>query len=478
MFEARRAGWLALALVVACGGETAPTEPVPDEEPPPEEPEAPKPLQVIEGFHELEDMNDDPTIVEVELVASLGQAELTPGTLTDVMTFNGSTPGPLLHARVGDRVIVHFRNDLPEATTIHWHGLRISDQMDGNPRIQNPVEPGGSFTYDFVLPEAGTYWYHPHANTIEQVERGLYGAIVVGEEEAPVFTTERMITLDDIRLDTNGQIAPFATAGHDIVHGRAGNALLTNGSTESLTGTTSVGAIERWRLVNTANARVMKVSVVGASWRIVGTDGGLLPASYTTDALELTVGQRYDLEVRVDGSAPTVELVSHVLADNGGVVEEVPMIVGSWAVDGEVQTDEPWYPLQELPAIPTETTLQPIKLSGSNEGGQVVFTINDVPGDQLEDLVFAQGQPVTMEVTNDIGPFHPFHLHGQFFQVLTRGGLPANEPGLKDTVQIGAFETVQIVTTFDNPGMWMYHCHIGSHADNGMMAHMVVTPSE
>ena len=186
MLAARRVGWLALVLVTACGGETAPTEPAPEKDPPPEQPEAPPPLQVVEGFAELEDMNDDPAIVEVALTASLGQAELTPGTLTDVMTFNGSTPGPMLHARVGDRVIVHFANDLPEATTIHWHGLRISDQMDGNPRIQNPVEPGGTFTYDFVLPEAGTYWYHPHANTIEQVERGLYGAIVVEEEEAPV----------------------------------------------------------------------------------------------------------------------------------------------------------------------------------------------------------------------------------------------------------------------------------------------------
>lgn len=470
-----RAGACALFLL-ACGSESVAEDP-PTQKVPPVEEEA-EPLRSIEGLPEFEDLNEDPHILEVNLVASLGQTSFTPGTVTDVMTFNGLTPGPMLHARVGDKVIVHFQNDLPEATTVHWHGLRISDQMDGNPRIQNPVEPGGTFTYEFELPEAGTYWYHPHANTIEQVERGLYGAIVVEEAEPPHFSTERILMLDDVRLDSTGRIAAFATAGHDVVHGRAGNTLLTNGGSDPLAGTTSVGAIERWRLVNTANARIMKVSIEGATWRVIGTDGGLLPTPYVTDTLELAVGQRYDVEVRVDGSATNVELFSHVLTDVNGNVEEVPMLVGTWAVNGEVQTEEPVYPVVELPPIPTDPTVQPIALGGFNDNGNLVFTINGLHGDQVEDLVFAQGQPVMLELTNEIGPYHPFHLHGQFFQVVSRDGQPANEPGLKDTVNLDAFETVQIVTTFDNPGHWMYHCHIGSHAEYGMMAHMTVNPGE
>jgi FtsP/CotA-like multicopper oxidase with cupredoxin domain len=478
MFSARRLLW-ATILLAACGGETERPQPeAPPSEPPPPE-EVVEPLMSIDGAVEFVDLNADPNILEVELVAGLAQAELSPGVMTDVMAYNGGTPGPLLHARAGDRVIVHFRNDLPEPTTVHWHGLRISDEMDGNPRIQNPVAPGGTFTYDFVLPEPGTYWYHPHVNTIEQVERGLYGAIVVEEPDAPLFTREQLVVLDDIRLDSDGQIAVFATAGHDIVHGRAGNLLLTNGSTEPLAGSLPAGSIERWRLVNTANARTMKVGLSGASWRVIATDGGLLPAAFSTDTLELAVGQRFDLEVRVDGSAPNVELLSYVLADaGGGAVEEVPITVASLSVEGSIEAEEPWYPLYELPAIPSDSLEQPILLGGFNEGGEVVFTVNGVPGDELEDLVFMQGQPVSLEITNEIGPYHPFHLHGQFFQVLTRDGAPANEPGLKDTVMVNAFETVRIVTTFDNPGMWMYHCHIGSHAENGMMAHLMVTPSE
>src|SRR5690606_13110871 len=112
------------------------------------------------------DVNPDPAVLEFDLQASITDIEIIPGTTTPVWAYNGQLPGPLIRARVGDRMIVHFTNNLPEATTIHWHGVRLPNNMDGAPGLtQNPVEPGETFTYDFVFEDAGTFWYHPHLNS-------------------------------------------------------------------------------------------------------------------------------------------------------------------------------------------------------------------------------------------------------------------------------------------------------------------------
>lgn len=472
-----------LYVVSACSGE----ETTPKKEGPAEEIEEvedvvpePEPLPEITGARPFEDLNPDPNVLEVNLAAHYGVVEIDKGFNTEVMAYNGGVPGPTLYARVGDKVIVHFENQMDEETTVHWHGLRISDEMDGNPRIQNPVQPGETFTYEFELPEAGTYWYHPHSNTIEQIERGLYGAIVVAEENAPVFTNERLIVLDDIRLTSSGQLARFDKEGMDVVHGRAGNMLVQNGRTEPLTDTVPYGSIERWRITNTATARHMSLSIEGAAWRVIGTDGGLLKEPYTTNRLDITVGQRFDVEVRFAGEqGSAVTMMSHVLAlDENDNVVELPIPVAEYTIEGETLAQEPIFPAVEYPKLVTDAVEQDIVLSGYNDGGKVVFTINGKAGMEIPDLEFVQGEPRILRITNDIGPFHPFHLHGQFFQILERDGQPANEPGLKDSVFVGGFEEVTVLTHFENPGAWMYHCHIPEHAENGMMGHMIVHPSE
>lgn len=113
-------------------------------------------------------------------------------------------------------------------------------------------------------------------------------------------------------------------------------------------------------------------------------------------------------------------------------------------------------------------------LDGANDQG---FTINGMVSDTAPMMELTQGQPVRLTVVNDIGPYHPFHLHGQFFQILTRNDKPADEPGLKDTVRLDSFDKVTLLTYFENPGMWMYHCHIPEHAEMGMMAHLMVDPA-
>ena len=416
-------------------------------------------------------------VVEIALEAKPIEHEIVPGVTVTMWAYNGQLPGPTVEARVGDEVVIHFKNSLAEPTTIHWHGLRIPSDMDGTPRVQAPVQPGETFTYRFVVPDAGTFWYHPHVRAHEQLERGLYGALVVREREPVVVDADRVIVLDDILVTDDG--IPGFPAGHmEAMHGRSGNVLLTNGVADSLQFEGVRGATERWRIINTANARSMILSVQGASWRVMGTDGGLISFPYQANRLEVAVGQRYDLEVIYDGD-DTVRLLSHVLTlDAANNVVEVPIEVAAATLV------EPASPLVKA-VWPTIAAPQPrpqdldvnITMNGvALPDGTVEWTLNGLANPTEPLFTFERGATVEMTLSNLAGPEHPFHLHGQFFEVAKREGQPVwDEPGLKDTVLVHGQERVVIRAYMDNPGRWMAHCHILTHAELGMMAEIVVT---
>ena len=429
----------------------------------------------------LADLSPDPHVVEVELSARYAPKTIADGIELDMSTYEGLFPGPVLQAAAGDEVIIHFVNATSQETTVHWHGLRISDQMDGSPRIQEPVAAdGGTFTYRFVVPEAGTFWYHPHVRANEQVERGLAGPIVVRDRNDPAYDAERVIVLDDILVDpATGHLEPFLRSHPEIMHGRWGNILLTNGSANVVPQAGEQGAVERWRLLNTANARTMSLSVDGARFRIIGTDGGLLRAPYEAERLTLAAGQRLDLEVTYD-AAGSARLVSHVQAlDDAGRVVEEPVTVYEVAVapSDRVPRTIQWPELPpradraldrevdiEFDAVEDPTTGLAWRLNGMSHWHEPMFT-------------FAQGSTVRMRLKNLAGPEHPFHLHGQFFEIVDDGRPETELPGLHDTVLVPGLETIEIVAYLDNPGRWMAHCHILEHAELGMMAEIQVDPS-
>jgi FtsP/CotA-like multicopper oxidase with cupredoxin domain len=147
-------------------------------------------------------------VIRVELEARETDWAFTPNTSSRAWTYNGQVPGPVIEARVGDVLELQLTNHLPEPTSIHWHGLRIPAAMDGTDSVQPLVAPGQTFTYRFRLPDAGTFWYHPHANETVQLERGLYGALIVRGEGEPALDAERVLVLDDVGLDRDGQIKP------------------------------------------------------------------------------------------------------------------------------------------------------------------------------------------------------------------------------------------------------------------------------
>ena len=245
------------------------------------------------GLTKATDINPDPRVVEINLEARMGDWEISPGRRVRAMTYNGGVPGPLIEARVGDTLVVHFTNHLTEPTTIHWHGLRVPVDMDGSPRSQQPVAPGGTFEYRFALPDAGLYWYHPHVDEARQMEVGLYGAIVVRSDAEPRADTERVIMLDDVTLGDDGQIAPPGDL-LEIHSGRDGGLQVINGHIGTVL-PMRAGQRQRWRVVNAGSARFYRLSLPGHRFTVIGTDGGALPAPRTVDDLLVVPGDRYDL---------------------------------------------------------------------------------------------------------------------------------------------------------------------------------------
>ncbi len=239
----------------------------------------------------LEDLDDDPDVIEVELEAVVSEFEYEEGTPTEVWTYNGSLPGPTLAGKVGDTVVVHFTNNLPEETTVHWHGIDVPAAMDGSNIAQIPVEPGESFTYEFTLMRPGTFWYHPHVRTNAQVELGLQGMIVVEDPETDAELElpedELWLVLDDVLLDGDEVAEPFpsdpAEYASTQVNGRIGNKLLVNGR-EKPTVKVLAGVPLRLRMVNTANSRIQNIGIDGHSLWQIGGDVDLFASARMVEA--------------------------------------------------------------------------------------------------------------------------------------------------------------------------------------------------
>jgi len=260
---------------------------------------------------EAVDTNPDPAIVEIALEARVAPLEIAPGLRTDVWTYNGGLPGPLIHARRGDRVIVHFSNRLPESSTVHWHGVQVPIEMDGVPGAsQAPVEPGGSFTYDFIVPDAGLFWYHPHVMSAAQVGYGLYGPLLVDDPNDPVKGVDELVlVLSDIALNDDGKMQSADSGGIlGALLGREGSHVLVNGRVRP-TLTIRDGAVQRWRIVNTAKSRYFELVLGdGQAFELIGVDGGQMEYSQKKFTIVLGPGERADVLVapKLDGKSLTL----------------------------------------------------------------------------------------------------------------------------------------------------------------------------
>ena len=223
---------------------------------------------------------------------------------TDVWAFNNMIPGPVLRANQGDTLRIRFRNRLAGLSTIHWHGIRLPNAMDGVPGItQAPVKPGEDFMYEFALPDAGTYWYHPHVATYEQIGRGLYGVIQVEERQPPDVDDDVTWVLSDVMLTKDASIAPNFKSLHDAAHaGRLGNIVLVNGQRGPATLDVRAGQRIRLRLLNAASARLFRIKIHGHQPLVVAHDGHPCTPYRLTESFYFSPGNRMDLILDCTGA--------------------------------------------------------------------------------------------------------------------------------------------------------------------------------
>jgi FtsP/CotA-like multicopper oxidase with cupredoxin domain len=404
-------------------------------------------------------------VVSVELDARETEWRFARDRKIRAFAYNGEVPGPLIEAEVGDTVEVRLTNSLPQATTIHWHGVRVPAHMDGTEAVQPPVEPGGSFDYRFAVPDAGTFWYHSHTNETEQLERGLYGGLVVRDPGEPAFDAERVLILDDLKLDAEGDIAPFGDE-HEHHAGREGEVCLVNGALEPEL-EIPAGTIERWRIVDAANTRFVRLTIGGRPFQIVGTDGGLLPRPRSATEVLLTPGERFDLAVGPfeEGERLEIDALPYDRGKGESQRERFATLRVGAAVASCAEvpaTLRQIDPLVDTNAEPTRT----ISLKALMHGGH----------HQRADPVRV-GELQVWELVNETGQDHPFHIHGFFFQVVRENGGTPPEIAWKDTVNVRRKSQTRIAwLPDDRPGEWMYHCHILEHHAMGMMAHFSVVP--
>ena len=416
----------------------------------------------------------DRSVVEVDLEAREVDWEFAPGIVTRVWAFNGQVPGPVIEARVGDVLEVRLTNRLPEPTVIHWHGLRVPAAMDGTDMVQHPVAPGGMFTYRFTLPDAGTFWYHPHANETVQLERGLYGALVVRGPDEPVLDAERVLVLDDVALDRSGQVKPPGglIERHD---GRQGSTRLVNGRREPELAM-AAGQIERWRIVNASSARYVRLSIGGRPFTLIGTDGGSIDAPVTMSEVLLTPGDRVELAVGpfAEGDVLSIDALRYDRMTVARARDErfATLRVGG-AAPSRARIPESLRRIEPLvTGKPAPTREVHLGFKASFKRG-LEFVVNKET--HHRDQPVKVGDLQVWDVVNDTMMDHPFHLHGFFFQVLEVNGEPPAFRSWEDTVNVPPKGRVRIAWVADDrPGEWMYHCHILEHHESGMMAHFEV----
>lgn len=446
---------------------------------------------------------------------------------TEFWLYNDTLGGQQIVVTEGDTVEINFRNELPQPTTIHWHGLDVPVQSDGNP--QDPIMPGQSKTYTFTLPEgsAGTYWYHPHPHehVSEQVYKGLAGTLIVRAKNDPLASLkEQHWLISDLRLAADGHIP--ANNMNDWMNGREGEIVLINGQYQPKI---TLQGDERIRIWNATSARYLRLNIPGVKWIVIGTEGGLLESPRpAVDELFLAPAERVEVIVQgvIKNATPLQSLYYNrqkmmvqenpttlTLATVGtqGKVARLPSKLRTIPAWGDVKARKKIVFNETMNAMnhgtasavastpmmshnmsnmSMENGMHSMMSSNSSTQGQAssdlppsmmtgMFTIDNKVFDMKRiDLTSRVGEVEEWEIQNASHMDHPFHLHGTQFEVIRKQWQGKTETAsfraLKDVVNLRPNETVWIRTKQNHAGLRMYHCHILEHEDLGMMGSLKV----
>ncbi|MFS1514471.1 multicopper oxidase family protein [Chengkuizengella sp. SCS-71B] len=404
----------------------------------------------------------------------------------EAWTYNGTIPGEEIRVEEGDWVEVILKNELDEPVTIHWHGMVLPNGMDGVAGItQNAVQPEETFTYQFKALESGTYWYHSHQNGFEQVDRGLYGALIVEPKEKS-YDHDYVLMLDEWDIGENNR-GMMNMMGERGTPGEMDSQMLyqtftVNGKSAPNIQPIDVndGEIVRLRIIN-AGYQKHVLYLNDHPYRIVAIDSKeVVNAQLTTDVLTVAPGERIDLEFKETQTKDW-------FIDSPNAVEEAEDIkipVNIVGIDEKSSYSYRDAKNLKLIDITQQGNMKPIidinqkqdieyTMDLSVDMGMMQrgmsYTINGETFPDTEPIQVNKGDLVKVNITNNSMLDHPMHLHGHYFQVISKNGTPLEIPLVKDLINVKPHEQYEILFIADNPGDWLFHCHDLLHAANGMI---------
>ena len=430
-------------------------------------------------------------LLEVDLEAS-EQAVNLGGKEAYLLAYNGQVPAPRLEAKPGDKVRLHFTNNLEQPTNIHYHGLHIP--ITGNAdNVFLKIDPRKKLTYEFQIPAnhpAGTFWYHPHLHGLvaEQLFAGLAGLFIVrGElDEIPEVKAakEEFLVLQDFALDDDGR--PMGSRHMSLMMGREGDIITVNGQQNPNFSLAGEGLL-RWRILNASPSRFYRLALENHSFHLIATDGGALNKPVEINELLLTPGQRGEVLVKGDQQPGQYRLLNLPYDRGsmgmmgggmmGGSDRNAPTALATVNYESSVETLSLPTKLGSIAALPEPQAEKSFQLNhGMSPTVGMAFLINGQPynGDRLDTKV-KLNTTEDWELINTGVMDHPFHVHGNAFQVISRNGQPEPLLAWRDTVLVKRGETVRIRIPFsDFAGKTVYHCHVLDHEDLGMMGNLMI----
>lgn len=429
------------------------------------------------------------------------------------MTFNGTVPGPQIRVKLGDEVEITLKNELDEPTTIHWHGLPVPNNMDGIPGVtMNAVQPGKSFTYKFKATVPGTYWYHSHQEGVVQVDKGLYGSFIVEDPKEKKADRDYTIVLDEWMEDgemdhssVNMSTMDMGSMDHSNM-GSMNHSKMNMGSTgtgrmmsdaemmpmmytiftangksgssiEPLT--VKEGETVRIRLIN-AGFLSHPLYLQGHEFKIISSDGQPInnPPLVSGQLLNIAPGERYDIEFVADN--PGVWLLGEQSKNPGASTLTIPIVYEG--AKGNYTPDNEQRPVINMTQYGEAAKAQfslndkfdleyTMDLNTATADGHFIYTINGKTFPDTDPIKVKEGDLIKVKlINNSPEDLHPMHLHGHFFQVLSKNGQPiSGSPLIKDTLNILPGEEYEIAFKADNTGNWLFHCHDLGHASSGMV---------
>jgi FtsP/CotA-like multicopper oxidase with cupredoxin domain len=406
---------------------------------------------------------------EFTLVAQNAMVSLGSGIRIPAWTFNGMAPGPLLQVQQGDLVVVHVVNHFSFGITIHWHGIDSFNSSDGVAGLtQDAIKPGQTYTYRFFTPDAGTYWYHAHQLAYDETMGGLFGSLIVEPKTQTIHAD----------VDTSVALHEWNGPNNQSI-------FTLNDATQTLNEAARPGQWVRLRIVETSNTDTSAphlVTLIGAPFKVVSLDGHDLndPQWLNHTPLPIGTAQRYDLLFQMPAHS-SVSLVSSSDGDTLHYQRSPALLFGQGAVPTTLPPVTKWFDLTTY-GTATATAITPnshfdasYTIALNNQMGTslgrmgMTYTMNGKVFPYTGMIMVKEGQLIRIHLVNQSDLYHPIHLHGHIFTVLTRNGKPlTGSPIRLDTILVLPHSTYDIAFVANNPGIWMLHCHNFLHANWGM----------